>query len=133
VKRAEALQPLSREHHQALHMAKRLRDQPPEEVVDDFTLFWKDQGIEHFRLEEEVLVPASGLPDDHEMVRRLMREHREITAMAEAVGPGSKNESIRLLGEALTAHVRFEERELFPLIESTLDESELSALASRLA
>jgi hemerythrin-like domain-containing protein len=133
VKRSEALKPLSREHHQVLYMAKLLREQRPEEVVEVFVDFWRGYGVEHFRLEEQVLIPASGLPADHEMVERLMREHREITAMAEAVGPGSPPESLSRLGEALTAHVRFEERELFPLIESRLDDDELAALASKLA
>lgn len=38
----------------------------------------------------------------------------------------------RELGERLTAHVRMEEHELFPLIEQTLPASELERLARRL-
>ena len=37
------------------------------------------------------------------------------------------------LGERLSAHVKLEEHELFPLIEHTIPEPELSALADRLA
>jgi hemerythrin-like domain-containing protein len=34
---------------------------------------------------------------------------------------------------ALDAHVRLEERELFPMIEGALEEAELAALGERLA
>ncbi len=36
------------------------------------------------------------------------------------------------LGARLAAHVKLEERELFPLIEATIPEPELAALGSRL-
>ena len=36
------------------------------------------------------------------------------------------------LGDRLTAHVRLEERELFPLIEATLSERELDSLGAEL-
>jgi iron-sulfur cluster repair protein YtfE (RIC family) len=39
---------------------------------------------------------------------------------------------LRTLGARLHAHVRREERQLFPLIESTLDDRTLRALAVRL-
>jgi hemerythrin-like domain-containing protein len=113
-------------------MAKRLREQSAGDVATDFSDFWREYGVEHFRLEEQVLIPASGLPVDHQMVERLLREHREIIAMADSVGPDSSREDLHALGQALTAHVRFEERELFPLIESRLDDAQLDALASAL-
>jgi hemerythrin-like domain-containing protein len=114
-------------------MAKRLREESPEDVTEAFAVFWREYGVAHFRTEEQVLVPASGLPPEHEMIERLFREHREITEMADAVGPDSTPDQLHDLGEALTAHVRFEERELFPLIESRLDDLQLDALASRLS
>ncbi|MGE5746261.1 MAG: hypothetical protein ACM33U_03265, partial [Solirubrobacterales bacterium] len=39
-------------------------------------------------------------------------------------------EEMRELGQLLDDHVRFEERELFPLIEDTLDENALEALTA---
>jgi len=39
---------------------------------------------------------------------------------------------LRTVGARLHAHVRREERQLFPLIESTLDDRTLRALAVRL-
>lgn len=41
-------------------------------------------------------------------------------------------ELLRDLGKRLTEHVHLEERELFPLIEAAIPESELEALGDRL-
>ncbi len=42
-------------------------------------------------------------------------------------------EDLHALGEALERHVRFEERELFPRIESDLDSTSIATLGERLA
>lgn len=52
---------LSREHHVALEIALRLQraDEAQTETVRQATLhFWSSECIEHFRLEEELLLPA---------------------------------------------------------------------------
>jgi hypothetical protein len=61
MKRHPALVPLSRDHHHALVIARRLR-QATEQTADDaaraFLAHWHDEERHHFRLEEEVLLPA---------------------------------------------------------------------------
>ena len=44
-----------------------------------------------------------------------------------------REDTLRTLGEKLEAHIRLEEREVFPLIEETLPEHALQEVASRLA
>ena len=62
MKRAEALQPLSRDHLKALLAAKRLREATDAEVAaQDFLAFWESEGRHHFRVEEEVLLPGWAL------------------------------------------------------------------------
>ena len=48
---------------------------------------------------------------------------------AERVGA----DDLRALGELLDRHVRFEERELFPLIEASLDEGAIGAIGAEIA
>ena len=61
MKRHEALEQLSRDHHQALFQAMRLKRAGEDDagtVLADFLDFWFGVGHLHFRAEEEVLLPA---------------------------------------------------------------------------
>ncbi len=57
MKRADALQPLSRDHLKALLAAKRVLEAPDATTAGSaFSTFWEAER-EHFRLEEEILLP----------------------------------------------------------------------------
>ena len=85
-----------------------------------FLAFFVGDGERHFRAEEEVLLPL--VPADAEPAgRRLTRDHAEIRRRARALGEQPDRDAAAELGELLAAHVRFEERELFPLLEARLD------------
>lgn len=131
-KRAEALQPLSRDHLRALLTAKALSEAGDvDEARARFLEFWRQDGAHHFRIEEEVLLPhwALHVDVDREAVRRMLEEHLEIRshALRLAAGDGSLQELHRL-GRLLHDHVRFEERQLFPAIEDSLDADQLASL-----
>lgn len=134
MRRAAALRPLSRDHHVALEHALRLRraretDVPV--VVASFLAFFVGDGERHFRAEEEVLLPL--VPADAEPAgRRLTRDHAEIRRRARALGEQPDRDAAAELGELLAAHVRFEERELFPLLEARLDREVLADVGLRL-
>jgi len=133
MKRSEALRSLSRDHHQALVVAQHLRRADnPEEAVGQFHQFWKESGRLHFRVEEEVLLPWWALLGtvDGEAAARVAREHLSIRRAAMSLDAETSLEQIHDLGEELEAHVRFEERELFPLLEANLDEEALTRLAN---
>ena len=141
MKRSEALIPLSHDHHHALFVAKLLRDaktedKEPDEAAAAFRAFWIEEGREHFRIEEEILLPSSGLggPSSDPDVARMLDDHLEIRRMAESVLTGDADpSSLFTLGERLTAHVRFEERDLFPRIERELEPARLEELARAIA
>jgi hypothetical protein len=118
-----------------LFVAKRLRDEGAG-AAEAFIDFWNREGELHFRIEEEVLLPGSGLegPGSDPDVARMLDDHLEIRRRARRVldGVASEDEYGRL-GVALTTHVRFEERELFPRIEAILNEAGLDDLAARIA
>jgi hypothetical protein len=58
----------------------------------------------------------------------MIRHRADALTAAPSADPGA----LALLGEELAAHVRLEERELFPLIERVMPERELDALARAL-
>jgi hemerythrin-like domain-containing protein len=139
MKRDPGLAELSRDHHQALFRAMRMKRATAsdlDEVREDVLAFWRDHGARHFQIEEEVLLPAfaaSGDPEDEAVVRVLVdhvwiRERMDRLAENE-LDPAGLNE----LGERLEHHVRHEERVLFPMIESALDPATLGALGRRIA
>lgn len=146
MKRHDALQPLSREHHPALVQAKRLRDfngdaDRARELGHAFLGFWDAEIAQHFRDEEELLLPllAQRAGDDgpeimetltqHVQLRRAVLELRRLLAADAAVTAPLLN----ALGDGLKSHVRFEEDELFPFVEQTLLDGDLDYLGNALA
>ena len=138
MKRADALRALSSDHQHALAVALKLRRATADDAADarkEFLEFWRAEGALHFRVEEDVLLPAAAHrvdPADAAVVRvltdhvRIRRRADELEA-AESEAP----EELNSLGESLSDHVRHEERVLFPLIEEALSEDELVKLAQR--
>lgn len=137
MKRDEALTGLSRDHHQALARAlklKRADESSAAEALRDMVEFFDAHGALHFRVEEEVLLPgyvrdASADPNDEQIVR-VLTDHvwirARIAALREEDAPSAAE--LRELGQRLDDHVRHEERVLFPAIEQALSADQLAAL-----
>jgi hemerythrin-like domain-containing protein len=139
MKRDPALISLSRDHHRALSVAQRLRRATAETqtaVRDDALGFWTAAGRTHFRLEEEVLLPAYAAYGDahHPLVARALCDHVAIRQrMADLADDASQPlASLHDLGVMLADHIRLEERQLFVLIEQTLPGEQLAAVGSAL-
>jgi hypothetical protein len=120
MKRSKALASLSRDHHQALVVAQKLRranDATAREARETFLAYWARHGRRHFRLEEELLFPAyAGYGDPHDSrVLRALGEHAMIRHRADALAatPTAAPATLERLGAELAAHVRLEERECF--------------------
>ena len=136
MKRSDALAQLSRDHHQGLVVAQRLRRATPATAAaarDAFLAFWETDGHDHFRAEEELLLPAFARhePPTHPAVVRVLTEHVDLRRRAaDLAGDADPScDELRALGEGLNGHIRHEERVLFPLIEAALPPEELTALA----
>ncbi|MDI3317889.1 MAG: hemerythrin domain-containing protein [Bacillota bacterium] len=147
-KRNEGLIPLSREHHRALVEGKNLRDAARDpadraalrRAAEGFLAFWREEGAGHFRKEEDHLLPLYGrwgAADDPRVVRMLV-QHVELRARVEQLeerlrsGEPLEGDFLFDLGSRMTAHVRLEEDEVFPLIEANVPGDRLAALASLL-
>jgi hemerythrin-like domain-containing protein len=137
VKRHPALEQLSRDHHQALVVAQRLKradDASATAARAEFLTYWQQHGREHFREEEEVLLPAcAGFMDaDHPLIARVLTDHVRIRHLADRLGSTANPplQALHELGERLERHVRLEERELFPLIERSASEDDLRRLVT---
>lgn len=140
MKRADALQGLSRDHHRTLVVALRLRRAEPETAVAvrrEILEFWHGREHRHIGLEETVLLPAAARaapsPDLEAALTRMQVEHVLIRErIAELEGERPEKEPLRALGRRLADHVGFEERVLFPLVERELSPERLDELARAL-
>lgn len=140
MKRDPALIALSHDHHRTLVMARRLRravergDADRASRLADFARFYANVTVPHFREEEEVLFP---LVSDHDEARplvvRALLDHQRLHALSQQLEhPPDPRGLMRELATLLEEHVRYEERELFPLIEHLAGGELGDALARRM-
>jgi hemerythrin-like domain-containing protein len=147
MKRTPELRTLSEDHHHGLVQARRLRKAAEgdeadlaETVVKGFLDFWQKDTALHFRKEEEILLPVMaryGGALYREPLVEMIQDHARIRGLVmqlsdEAIGGNVRPETLHEIGERLEAHIRLEERVVFPLIEESLSEAALTELAARL-
>lgn len=137
MKRSEALRTLSHQHHQGLFAALQLKRADRETAADarqTFIDFFEREGARHFRIEEELLLPAFARHAgcDEPAIVRVLTEHVELRRRGQDLEADADPDegALRELGERLERHIRFEERVLFPMIEEALPPDELERLAA---
>ncbi|MCW8918497.1 MAG: hemerythrin domain-containing protein [Gammaproteobacteria bacterium] len=128
MKRHPALQPLSREHHTALVLASACEraaesgDGPRLAATCERAVRAFEQELEpHFQMEEQSLLPLLNGPQMALLLQRTLDEHQQLRELLGALRQGDAT-ALGSFGAALKAHVRFEERELFPALEGLLGE-----------
>jgi hemerythrin-like domain-containing protein len=126
MKRNPILQPLSREHHTALTLAKAceraahtgdevLVDKACQRVIHAFL----NELEPHFQFEELSLLPLLHSPATQQLVGRTLADHQQLRGLLDALRRNDAG-ALDSFGKCLSAHVRFEERELFPALERLL-------------
>src|SRR2546422_137795 len=142
MKRHPALIPLSRDHHAGLVQAVRLRRAAADgdasarlAVAREFVEFFRNEERVHLRDEEEELFPLllRYVQSQPALLREARVQHMQLEGFAReldiAVVAGSVDrETLHAAGGLLDAHIRLEERQLFPLIERLVPDEELRRL-----
>lgn len=142
-KRHETLIPLTHDHHHALAQARRLGDVAKMEEgterrnhTNDFVNFYFGRAVRHFHEEEELFfAPLVDVPEARDLVLRAVSDHLRLHALVRKVkrqltDGDADREVLEEISALLTEHVRFEEKELFPLVERLVPEDELQDLAT---
>ena len=127
MKRHEQLQDLSREHHLALKLALLARralesgaaPQIQAAAATCAKAFVSDLEP-HFVREESDVLPLLAQAGEIALVERTLNEHDEMRRLAARLNEADPA-TLERFGELLGAHVRFEERELFPAAEALPD------------
>ena len=137
MKRSQELIALTREHHAALVLARRAivtpRDTPQAvELAVALPQIFARELAPHFLIEEQKLLPPLRDAGQPALATRTLDQHRQLRALTQAIGEGDVAGLVSF-GLLLEAHVRFEERELFPLAETILPAEALAAVAAGVA
>ena len=142
-KRHPSLIPLTHDHHHTLAQSRRLRKvqagggaEAMRRAAEDFVNFYLGRARHHFHEEEELFFAP--LVDDDvvgPLVVRAVADHLRLHALVRSLrrhlSSGEvRGEVLRSIADLFETHVRFEEQELFPLIESKIPESDLTDLAT---
>jgi len=128
IKRSEQLAPLSREHHDGLLFAWKIRqgiaNHTPLEQMRNYAMwFWRNHIKPHFFQEEKILLPH--LPQDNSLRQRLVDEHEHIRELILGLDEEADKRTLTILCDLLDKHIRFEERELFVYLEEQLGKDKL--------
>lgn len=137
IKRSGHIIKLSRDHHASLMFCWKLRQGIKYHISIDRMIkyvhyFWNQHFSLHFKEEEEVLFAP--LKDDK--IQKAIDEHIKIKAtIHELKFPGSETQRDQLsaLADVVDDHVRYEERILFPHLETALTEQQLEKIGSQIS
>lgn len=135
VKRSLQLAPLSKEHHEGLLFAWKLRkglqyEIDPERISKYSFWYWQEHIKPHFYQEEKILMPY--IPSGHKMAVRLRKEHDQIRELIHNLHKAPDKNSFVVLANLLNDHIRFEERELYGYLEQILGKDELDIIFLKL-
>lgn len=147
MKRHPSLIPLSHDHRQGLFLVQIIKrgiprfpgtpttpDAKREYALQEYAAMLR----EHFRVEEEVLVPMMRGVDSEidTLLITIAHEHRAlealITSLPQATTVDDLEEQLHTLGVQLEQHIRMEERQLFQRIQAVVSEEVLASLGQAL-
>ena len=121
MKRHPALVDLSREHQMALQLGvEAKRAQTPQEIaamIEKCSKAFNEHFEAHFQQEEKRLVPPLKAAQETALLERFEQDHAHLRALA-ALLPNWGVTELSAFSETMLAHVRFEERQLFPRYEA---------------
>ncbi len=131
MKRVKELKKLSRDHHRALVFAKRAKNACENGTVSEVWLeienYYDSELEAHFREEELYIVPNLLKLGKHDLVNRLKKEHAEMRDHFNTTSSRTPD-ALVTFGRLLEQHVRFEERELFNVVQDIFEPDDLASI-----
>ncbi|MCK0162142.1 hemerythrin domain-containing protein [Allomuricauda sp. F6463D] len=129
IKRHNALQGVSREHHQGLLLCWKIRtglskNIQPERIKTYVDWFYKTYFIPHFKLEETYIFPILG--PNHPWIKKALTDHRRLTRLF--TDPKGDMKVLGQIEEELEQHIRFEERKLFNHVQQVANEVQMDII-----
>ena len=141
MKRFPELKSLSSDHHRALVLAKKAKKAGAEpsstelsstelsvtDVWSEMERYYSNELEIHFKQEEDNIAPHLQRIGKADLLERLVAEHKELRSYFMA-GADRTVGTLNSLGRLLEQHVRFEERELFNVVQDLFSQEELTLI-----
>jgi hypothetical protein len=86
--------------------------------------------ISHFQKEETALPPI--LSPSHPLLQQMFHEHEGLKSLIDDVVQHGDLKKLEVLAQAVTDHIRFEERQLFGEVEKAASPEQLQRLSEQL-
>ena len=126
----------SRDHHHGLLFCWKIRQGlknriSAERIVQYVEYFRETHLTKHFTLEETCLFASL----DDPKVNKALGEHKQINKLLSGLSGLSEtqqNEVLTRIADLLEAHIRYEERDLFPFFEKNLEDQQLEIMENAL-
>ena len=144
MKRAKQLQPLSRQHHLGLNLGRHGKEcaDNPQQIIEHWQALccYMGEMQGHFKIEDDLIVnglqPYRNTQSEvGSVLDKLTTQHKALGKLTTGIEASLQTKAslptvtqVRQLAKLLYDHLRFEERELFPISEKYLTESELDAI-----
>ncbi|MFI5136987.1 MAG: hemerythrin domain-containing protein [Sphingobacteriales bacterium] len=135
MKRNTNLQALSRDHHHGLLLAWKIRQGlkflADLQIIADYIAYFSATALfPHFEEEESQILTY--LAEDDSLKQRTLTDHGNISRLIGQLASAKEIEPAILLkiADNIDAHIRFEERELFPYLEELLNADQLSEIGT---
>lgn len=135
IKRNEHLVPLSKDHHYGLLFCYKIRTGLKENVDLNrirkyINFFWDTHLQKHFNDEETLLFNLI----DTSLCSKAKNQHVTILEQIKAINGAEKDNPLAYskLETLVNDHIRLEERQLFPYLESVLSQADLSEIGKQL-
>lgn len=140
MKRHASLIPLTHDHHHALVQVRKLKsaatgtDDDRRSAARLFLEFFHTDTLKHFREEEEIVFPlVVEAAEAQGALERVMIQHLYLHALVHRLEKEADEgvptaETVLRTAESLEKHVRFEEKVVFPLIETIVRDVDLDAV-----
>jgi hemerythrin-like domain-containing protein len=135
LKRHPSLIELSKDHHFGLLLSWKIGKGKEfgisaDRIANYILNFFETDLIFHFKEEEELLF--NKMPEEDPLRIRVEKEHHNIYNLVNKLKEKPTFDSLDEFAVALTAHIRFEERELFNYLQENFSDELLENIATEL-
>ncbi len=133
IKRDKSLLSLSKEHHFGLLASWKIRrgfdlKVDPKRMANFVNDFWLNHLNAHFIAEEKVLFNKL----THKLIDEALQQHAALRLLIKDINENGTVEQLTQFADLLEQHIRFEERQVFKLLQQELPEDKLSEIALEL-
>lgn len=133
MKRHKSIIPLSKDHHFGLLCCWKIRQGigkniPADRIKTYVLYFWEAHLVKHFDEEEQLLF--NKIQDTLNL--QAIAEHRQLRSLADEIANSASIKNLNAFADLLEKHIRFEERVLFPYLETIFPEEELQLIGQQL-